>query len=291
MKTSRGRVLRDTAVGDGLLVVDGVQLPFRLEGLWKSEQAPKVDMQVDVDFDDAGGIVAIRAVDAAAVAREQAAKLAAHAGVAAKQAGVAAKAAAAEFQAKGLPVLKRYAEIIGIPTLAAMACLFVAWFFLAALSIEFFGDKQSATFYDVMRVFNNPETGLGSLAGQGRAGGAGLYGLLTIMALLAPLVPHFLRQRKAWLAYCAPLGWMVLAVFIGYWKVNSGISQASRQFGGFGGDTRGMAREFIGGLLDAVSFGLGLYVALAAGAYLAFVGVRRYRAGNGTADALASSGA
>jgi hypothetical protein len=248
-------------------------------------------MQVDVDFDDAGGIVAIRSVDAAAVAREQAAKLAAHAGVAAKQAGVVAKAAAAEFQAKGLPVLKRYAEIVGIPTLVAMVCVLVGWFFLSTVSMAFFGDMQTATFYDVMRVFNNPETGLGSLAGQGRSGGAGLYGLLTVVALLAPLAPHFVRQRKAWLAYCAPLGWMVLAVFIGYWKVSSSLSQASRQFGGFGGDTRGMAREFIGGLLDAMSFGLGFYVAIAAGAYLAFVGVRRYRAGAGATDALAASGA
>lgn len=289
MRTARGRILRDTAVGDGLIAVEGAQHPFRLEGLWKSEHAPKADMQVDVDFDDAGGIVAIRAVDPAAVAREQAAKLAAQAGVAAKQAGEAAKAAAAEFQAKGLPVLKRYAEVVGIPTLAAMACVLVAWFFLPAVSIVFFGDKQSATFYQLMRVLNDPENGLGSLAGQVRSS-AGLYGLLTIVALLAPLVPHVLRSRGAWLAYCAPLGWMVLAVLIGYLKASSGISQAQRQFGGLGADVGGMAREFMSGILDAISVGLGIYLAVAAGGYLAYVGVRRYRAAAGAAG-LASSGA
>lgn len=290
MRTVRGRILRDTAVGDGLIAVEGAQYPFKLEGLWKSEHAPKVDMQVDVDFDESGAIVAIRAVDPAAVAREQAAKLAAHAGVAAKQAGEVAKAAAAEFQAKGLPVLKRYAEIVGIPTLAALACVLVAWFFLPAASLVFFGDKQSATFYDLMRVLNNPENGLGSLAGQGRSG-AGLYGLLTIVALLAPLVPHFLRDRRAWLAYCAPLGWMVLAVFVGYWKVSSGIATAQRQFGAFGGDVRGMAREFMSGMLDALSIGLGAYLAAAAAAYLAYVGIRRFRSGAAAAQALASPSA
>jgi hypothetical protein len=289
MRTARGRILRDTAVGDGLIAVDGAQHPFRLEGLWKSEHAPKVDMQVDVDFDDRGNIVAIRAVDQAAVAREQAAKLAAQAGVAAKQAGEAAKAAAAELQAKGLPVLKRYADIVGIPTLAAMACVLVGWFFLAAVSIEFFGDAQSATFYELMRVLNDPENGLGSLAGQVRSG-AGLYGFLTIVALLAPLVPHFLRSRRAWLAYCAPLAWMVLAVLIGYWKVSSGISAAQRQLGGFGDAAGGMAREFLSGLSEAISIGFGVYLAVAAGAYLAFVGVRRYRGGARTAETLASSG-
>ena len=290
MRTVRGRILRDTAVGDGLIAVEGAQHAFKLEGLWKSQHAPKVDMQVDVDFDDAGAIVAIRAVDPAAVAREQAAKLAAQAGVAAKQAGEVAKAAAVEFQAKGLPVLKRYAELVGIPTLAALACVLVAWFFLPAASIAFFGDKQSATFYDLMRVLNDPQNGLGSFAGQGRSG-AGFYGLLTIVALLAPLVPHFWRDGRAWIAYCAPLGWMVLTVLAGYWKVSSGISTAQRQFGAFGGDVRGMAREFMSGMLDAVSIGLGVYVAAAAAAYLAYVGIRRFRESAATARALVQPGA
>jgi hypothetical protein len=37
----RGRVLRDPSVGAGLLMVEGQQYPFALEGVWKSEAAPK----------------------------------------------------------------------------------------------------------------------------------------------------------------------------------------------------------------------------------------------------------
>lgn len=277
MRTARGRVLRDTSAGDGLLSVDGAQYPFRLEGMWRSDHAPKVNMAVEVDFDDAGTIVAIRAVDPAAVAREQAEKLAAHAGVAAKQAGEMAKQAAAELRAKGLPVLGVYAQMIGTKTLVAMGLVLLGWFFLAWGRVEFFGDEISATFYDLMRVLNDPQNGMAAIAGQ-RSAGAGFYGFLTIVALLAPLLPHFVKQRAAWLAYCAPAAWMVLAALLGYLKVNAGISEAQRQLGDFGGaEFGGMAREFMREAMNAMSLGLGLYLSIAAGAYLAYVGIRRYR--------------
>jgi hypothetical protein len=56
--TKKGRVLRDTSAGEGLVFVEGNQYPFRLEGMWRSEYAPKTNMAVDVDFDDAGKIIA-----------------------------------------------------------------------------------------------------------------------------------------------------------------------------------------------------------------------------------------
>ena len=244
MKTSRGRVLRDTTGGEGLLTIEGTQYPFRLDGMWRSDHAPKTNMAVDVDFDDSGAIAAIRAVDPAAAAREQAAKLAGQAGVAAKHAGKAARQAAAEIKARGLPAVTAYAQVVGVKTLVGMALVFVGWFFLAAVNVDFFGDKVSATYYDMMRVLNNPERGLATIARQSSAG-AGFYGFLTIAALLAPLLPHFVKARRTWLAYCAPAAWMLLAVLIGAWKINSSISEAQRQFSAFGGgELGGMAREF-----------------------------------------------
>ena len=62
MTIKRGRILRDTTTGEGLVFVDGNQHAFRLEGMWKSEYAPKVNMTVDVEFDDAGRLVALRNV-------------------------------------------------------------------------------------------------------------------------------------------------------------------------------------------------------------------------------------
>lgn len=55
-----GVVLRDTSAGSGLLMVEGRQLPFHLEGLWRSPVAPKPDMAVEAEFDGEGALVALR---------------------------------------------------------------------------------------------------------------------------------------------------------------------------------------------------------------------------------------
>jgi hypothetical protein len=295
MKTSRGRVLRDTAVGDGLLAVEGAQLPFKLEGLWKSDHAPKVDMAVDVDFDDSGTMVAIRAVDPTALARERAARLAANAGETAKLwaaelktrgapalAELRAKGAPAlaDLKAQGLPVLMRYVQLVGAATLIALAALVLGWFFLPAVSIDFLGSREAATFYDYLRVLNNPRDGIAAL--ERSSAGAGIYGFFCIVALFVPLAPHFVKLRQLWLAYCAPLTWIAVAVLIGYWKARSAMNEAYSSLGAFGGDVQdlagGMAREFMNELWEAVSLGSGTYLAAAAALYLAWVGLRRFRA-------------
>lgn len=296
MNTVRGRILRDTAVGDGLISAAGKQYSFKLEGVWKSDRAPKVDMQVDVDLDDAGQIVAIRAVDPTAAAREQAERLMGTAGATAKQwaadlktkgapalAELRAKSAPAlaEMQAKGLPVVRRYLALIGVPTLVAMVAVLLGWFFFASVSINFLGESQSATFYDFLGVLNNPESGLAIM--EGRNPSAGFYGFVAIIALFAPLLPHFVKSRKLWLAYCAPGAWMVLASVIGWWKIRSPMSEATAAagggFGGFGGggELQGFAREMMNEIWNAISIGFGAYLAAAAAIYLAFVGIRRYR--------------
>lgn len=297
MNTARGRILRDTTNGDGLLSVAGKQYPFKLEGTWRSERAPKVDMQVEVELDDSGAIVGIRAVDSAAAAREQAERLVSAAGETAKQwaadlrtkgapalAELRAKSAPAlaELQARGLPAVGRYVALVGVPTLLALAAVLLGWYFLAAVSIEFFGERQSATFYDYLRILNNPQNGLVAL--QGGRTGTGLYGFLAIAALLAPLLPHIVSGRKLWLAYCAPAAFMVLAGVTGWWKLRAATSEATSAVGSFGGGelqqmASGMAREFMNEIWNAISIGMGAYVAAAAALYLVVIGVRRYRNG------------
>jgi len=301
MSTARGRILRDTSLGDGLLSVAGKQHAFKLEGLWRSDRAPKVDMQVDVDFNDAGQIVAIRAADPTAAAREQAERFMSTAGATAKRwasdlktkgapafAELRAKGAPAlaEMQAKGMPVIKRYVGVVGAPTLIAIAAVLLGWFFFAAVSIDFLGQRQSATFYDFLGVLNNPQNGLAAL--EGRSASAGFYGFLAIVALFAPLLPHFVKSRRLWLAYCAPGAWMALAGVIGWLKIRSAMSAATSgpdSFGGgFGGGgelqelASGMAREFMNELWNAISIGFGAYLSAAAAICLAWVGIRRFRA-------------
>ena len=68
----RGKVLRDPRTGPGLLMIEGRQYRFCLDGVWKSEIPPKPGLTVDVKLDQAGRILAITAVSDTQLAEEQA---------------------------------------------------------------------------------------------------------------------------------------------------------------------------------------------------------------------------
>jgi hypothetical protein len=55
----RGRILKDTNSGPGLLSAEGVQYSFTLEGMWRSDYPPRPGMIVDVSFDSEGAPEAI----------------------------------------------------------------------------------------------------------------------------------------------------------------------------------------------------------------------------------------
>src|SRR6266481_8693844 len=58
----RGKVLRDPHTGPGLLMIEGRQYWFCLEGVWKSQMPPTPGLAVDVKLDHARQIIAITAV-------------------------------------------------------------------------------------------------------------------------------------------------------------------------------------------------------------------------------------
>jgi hypothetical protein len=284
MRTAKGRVLRDTTHGDGLMSVEGNQYTFRLEGMWKSDIAPKVNMQVEVDFDDAGTVVAVRGIDPGAAAREQAAQMAAKASETTKKFAAELQAKGGPMMEKAMPVVQRYTALIGVPTLIALVVIFFGWFIFSTLVIEVFG-RETVTFYQVMGLLNNPETGIEAL-GSGRRPGTGIYGLVTLLAFLAPVVPHFVSIRQLWFLYFAPIGWMALAYVIGRWKISSAISAGSDDFSGFPGvdaeefarEMREMQEQMMDAIGEQISLGFGAWIAIAAGLYLGYLGYTRYRA-------------
>src|ERR1700758_4023751 len=70
--SKRGKVLRDPHCGPGLLIVEGRQYQFCLDGVWKSDVPPKPGLLVDITFNTRGQIQAIRAVTEAQLEQEQA---------------------------------------------------------------------------------------------------------------------------------------------------------------------------------------------------------------------------
>src|ERR1700757_3081348 len=125
----RGKVLRDPYAGPGLLMVEGQQYPFGLEGVWKSEVPAKPGLAVDVDFDPAGKITGITAVPDSQLAKEQ-----------------AALALEAAKQQSG----KVFAQIVakvGMANLVASVALFLSWVWLTAASIQLPFGKMDFSFW------------------------------------------------------------------------------------------------------------------------------------------------
>jgi hypothetical protein len=105
----RGKVLRYPRTGPsltgpdrtlpGLLMIEGRQYWFNLEGVWKSEIPPNPGLAVDVKLDQAGRILTITAVSDTQFAKEQA-----------KRSVDATKSA-------GVKILRRLAAKCGMPDL------------------------------------------------------------------------------------------------------------------------------------------------------------------------------
>lgn len=260
----RGKVLRDTNSGPGLLTINETQYPFSLEGVWKSETAPKPNMAVDVELDDAGSIVAIRAVNESQLAKEQADKAL---GAAKDQGAKLAAGLVASF---------------GVPKLVAASLLIVGWFFLNTVSINVMSStKVGLTFWQILSVLNSPEGALAALGGGG--GSAGIYGVLAIVALLGPFVHFFWKDARANLCGVLPLLLMLFVCIMVYVGITDSVKQAQGVASAFGGlqaqkYSANIAAEMTKEAMRAISIGLGAYLSIGVSLYFAGNGVFKYLA-------------
>jgi hypothetical protein len=251
----RGKVLRDTNAGPGLLVVEGTQYPFTLEAHWKGEEPPKVGMVVDVELGPGGEVAWLRPVPEGQLAKEQ------------------ADQAMQAIKDKGGAMAGAMVARFGARDLIALGALVLGWFFLRAGSFE--GGLMGELTFTFWQVLGYVNSGAESLARRATGGGAGvgLLGLVAIAALAGPFLHHFWKDRKAHLAGLLPL---LLMVFV-LWRVMSGIGDTGGDtMSMFGEDGAQMAEEFRREMRNAVSFGLGFYVSLAASLYFAVTAVRRW---------------
>ena len=58
----RGKILRDPRSSAGLVMIEGRQCWFSMDGTWKSEVPPVPGLDVEVKFDQTGQILAITAL-------------------------------------------------------------------------------------------------------------------------------------------------------------------------------------------------------------------------------------
>ncbi|WP_143331218.1 hypothetical protein [Burkholderia aenigmatica] len=264
---TRGRVLRDTVAGDGLLVALGRQYAFSLETHWKSDVAPTVNMAVDVDFDGSGAVTAVRAVSGATVGQERMRD-------AVDGVREVSGRALGEAAAIGLPLAARVVSAVGYANLGAIALLLIGWFSLNAIAIQVTASTASGlSFYDLLRALHSMNN-FYALEGVSQMS-AGWYGFACYLTLALCIAPFLFRRKSLWLGLAAPLAWMV-AVYAGiYWKISSAVSEIGGA-AGMTGLSADFAREMAAEVSKAISFGAGFYVAGAAALYLAFKGVKQY---------------
>jgi hypothetical protein len=270
----QGRILRDTSVKDGLVLVEKQQYLFRLEGMWRGDVAPKVNMLVDVEFNERGQLVGLQPASAPDVAVEQASR-------AIGAATETAKRIAEDAKTDGVPFLLQKAQQVGYGTLAAIAALLLGWFYFAAATMNMgAGGKLSFTFYQVLKLLNIE--GVQDLMNLASGGGGGVYGLLCFAALLAVLLPWLSRNPKAGFGMMAPLVFMVVIAIIAHFKMKSGaenLQQAASSVGAHGGTQgRDMATQFANQVVAqaraSLAIGWGAWLSLAGSLYLAWRGWR-----------------
>jgi hypothetical protein len=249
--TKRGKVLRDTSSGPGLLSVDSRQIQFGLENVWRGDRVPAAGMAVQVEFGQDASVISITPISESQIAKEQAEAIA----VAARKKGkVIASAAVAKF---------------GLPTLIATGLLMIAWFFLSAVDIQTFLGKVDLTFWQLLGFLNSGSAFEAMM--QGRSGpSAGFYGFLAMVSLAGPYVPYCWKHKHASLGGVLPLAFMLMVWLMVRSSVNSSMGV---DVAGPLGDVARQAREEA---MKAVSLGLGSYISGLVGLYFAGIAVKKF---------------
>jgi hypothetical protein len=245
--TKRGKVLRDTTSGPGLLMMEGQQYRFSLEGEWKSEAPPKPGLVVDVELDARGKVQGITVVPDSQLAREQ------------------AEAALALARRKGRNLASSPVARSVMPSLAAAGLLSAAWFFLTAASIQVpFPGKLEFTFWQILGFLNAGN--IPELLDRSSGPSTGLYGLAAAVALSGPFIHHFWKDKRALLGGLLPLLFIVVV----------GIALRSALGSGNDGTYADLPRHTYIDAMKAVSLGLGTYLSILASLYFAFTSAKGF---------------
>jgi hypothetical protein len=148
--------------------------------------------------------------------------------------------------------------------LIAGAALVIGWFLLTTLSIQIpIVGAFPFTFWQVLGLLN-ASSFLESMD-RGFRPGAGIYGLFALIALVAPFVHLFWKNKRMALAGALPLAFMLFV----WAMVRHAIASA------FGGDDAGeFGRQAAAEMMGQVSSGAGAYLSALAGVYFAVNALR-----------------
>jgi hypothetical protein len=167
-------------------------------------------------------------------------------------------------------------------TWIAVICLVVGWFFMATVVTTVGPVKQKYHFFDMLTVMLNPSWLLYGM-GSSHPLEAIAFGLLNLGVLILPIVPFIVKKRSAWLLCVAPLVLMVLCGFELYARTSGPYFEATQRAGSFAQALVHFGNKVALGVGNVaarhITVGLGAYISLLAGIFLAVKGLRAFRAG------------
>jgi hypothetical protein len=273
--TIRGSVIKAPDSSPGILFVNGQQKTFVLQDIWQSPIAPTPNLTVDVDLNESGEVVGIRAIPESQLAKEQTTVLLDTA------------------SQKGKAISALALERVGKPALIALGLLIIGWFFLDFVSLQipvFFGAgiKLHASYWQVLGwlhyaqdAVSNPAELLSGLK-EGNPG-SGIYGLLGIVALAGPLLPVVWKDKRSIFGGLLPLLFMLLIAYQGYRVVSdameaTGLSHATHT----PAQSEAASRE----LSKLYSIGFGCYLSILSVLFLAGNSIFKFLAKKGSHAAI-----
>jgi hypothetical protein len=198
--STRATIIKVPDATPGILLLNGKQYSFTLEGVWNSAVAPAPNQVVTVQISNTGVVSSITVVDQQQIAKEKFAELS---GVAQEH----GKVVAAQLQS-GIGAL---AARMGVVALAATVVIWITWFLIPAAGIGGGGEQVASwTFRTLLGTdMASPESM------SGAANSRGLLRLIGFLAILAPFVAPFIRTPWSRYLNAAPLaivvlGWIVI---------------------------------------------------------------------------------
>lgn len=235
--TKRGRILRDTNTGPGVLTVEGAQYTFTLEKMWRSDVPPRIGMPVDVFFAPDGVLEAVDAVSEGQIAKEQ------------------AQWALSGMLSKGAAAQSGLRSRFGLPVLLTEALLLISFFLLP--NMKFGGGFGGRVFSGWDAVGLDPATTA--------TNNHGILGFLAL-ALFAPLVVPFVQKTWSRWLYAAPFAFSVVALCCVYYEIQNAGRAAREAVGGvFGADA---VRSFGNPMEGMFSPAFGAFLVLLCSIYL-----------------------
>jgi hypothetical protein len=198
--STRGTIIKVPDATPGILLVNGKQYSFTLEGVWNSAVAPAPNQVVVVEIGSTGVVSSITVVDQQQIAKEKFAELS---GVAQER----GKVVAAQLQS-GVGAL---AARMGAVALAAAVVIWVTWFLIPAAGIGGGGEQVASWTFHTLLGTNLADPSSMENAGHSR----GFLRFIGFLAILAPFLAPFIRTPWSRYLNVAPLaivvlGWIVI---------------------------------------------------------------------------------